>query len=388
MSDNPEALTADIKAAVSELADGRKYPDLLEAIDRLAALAQQAAPPLTPSQALDALIADSQELEQAAPPAAQAEPMALEPYDAGLLSDFGGGNVEWWQDYIRAELGRAHEFYQSQVAAPTPAAQAEPPTGWKLVPEEPTPEMLEAMTSSAWLLGCYRAMLAAAPAPAAQAEPTMAKAPECVQKCQQAADYGVWPQHQCSPTCVYLKRQAAAQAGDALPPPVGWRDELQRIRDHICAGGLAENMQHERAVVEPYLDDVEDSLAELERADLAARGQAGDALPPLPEPDSHCTYKDDHEYDVFTADQMRAYALAALAVRGAQAGDAWISVEDRLPEKETDVLAWAGRGGIVVAGMFYGDWLAVWRPGRPLDVTHWQPLPAAPTKGQPEGGAA
>ena len=65
-------------------------------------------------------------LAAAPTPAAPAEPVALEPYDAGLLSDFGGGNVEWWQDYIRAELGRAHEFYQSQVAAPTPAAQAEP----------------------------------------------------------------------------------------------------------------------------------------------------------------------------------------------------------------------------------------------------------------------
>ena len=41
----------------------------------------------------------------------------LDQYDAGLLNDFGGGNVEWWQDYIRAELGRAHDFYQSQVAA-------------------------------------------------------------------------------------------------------------------------------------------------------------------------------------------------------------------------------------------------------------------------------
>jgi len=41
----------------------------------------------------------------------------LEPYDAGLLNDFGGGNVEWWQDYIRAELGRAHDFYQTQCAA-------------------------------------------------------------------------------------------------------------------------------------------------------------------------------------------------------------------------------------------------------------------------------
>ena len=52
---------------------------------------------------------------------AQQEPVALEEYDAGLLNDFGGGNVEWWQDYIRAELGRAYEHYQSQMAAPQPA---------------------------------------------------------------------------------------------------------------------------------------------------------------------------------------------------------------------------------------------------------------------------
>lgn len=48
---------------------------------------------------------------------AEAAPAELEAYDAGLLSDFGGGNVEWWQDYIRAELGRAHDFYQSQLGS-------------------------------------------------------------------------------------------------------------------------------------------------------------------------------------------------------------------------------------------------------------------------------
>jgi hypothetical protein len=48
--------------------------------------------------------------------------VVLDQYDAGLLNDFGGGNVEWWQDYIRAELERAHDFYQSQLAAaPSPA---------------------------------------------------------------------------------------------------------------------------------------------------------------------------------------------------------------------------------------------------------------------------
>lgn len=35
----------------------------------------------------------------------------LPTYDAGVLADYGSGNVEWWQDYIRAELARAHNFY-------------------------------------------------------------------------------------------------------------------------------------------------------------------------------------------------------------------------------------------------------------------------------------
>lgn len=49
----------------------------------------------------------------------------LEPYDAGLLNDFGGGDVNWWWDYIRAELARAHDFYQSQLAAASTEGQAE-----------------------------------------------------------------------------------------------------------------------------------------------------------------------------------------------------------------------------------------------------------------------
>lgn len=43
-------------------------------------------------------------------------------YDAGLLNDYGGGNVEWWQDYIRAELERAHEYYTSHSCHPAPRA--------------------------------------------------------------------------------------------------------------------------------------------------------------------------------------------------------------------------------------------------------------------------
>jgi hypothetical protein len=50
----------------------------------------------------------------------------LEDYDAGLLNDFGGGNVEWWHDYLRAEIGRANDFWREQIhglrSSPTPAS--------------------------------------------------------------------------------------------------------------------------------------------------------------------------------------------------------------------------------------------------------------------------
>ena len=38
----------------------------------------------------------------------------MDRYDAGILNDFGGGNVGWWQDYMRHELNRAEEFYEVQ----------------------------------------------------------------------------------------------------------------------------------------------------------------------------------------------------------------------------------------------------------------------------------
>ena len=36
-------------------------------------------------------------------------------YDAGILNDFGGGNVGWWHDYIRSLLNLAHEHYQDEI---------------------------------------------------------------------------------------------------------------------------------------------------------------------------------------------------------------------------------------------------------------------------------
>ena len=36
-------------------------------------------------------------------------------YDAGLLNDYGGGNVAWWQNYIRFEIDRANEYWRKQI---------------------------------------------------------------------------------------------------------------------------------------------------------------------------------------------------------------------------------------------------------------------------------
>ncbi len=48
------------------------------------------------------------------------EAVALDAYDTGLLGDGGGGDVDWWQNYIRHELERAHEFYSDQFANVAP----------------------------------------------------------------------------------------------------------------------------------------------------------------------------------------------------------------------------------------------------------------------------
>ncbi|EED41180.1 hypothetical protein SSKA14_4204 [Stenotrophomonas sp. SKA14] len=47
--------------------------------------------------------------------------LQLDRYDAGLLSDVGGGDTAWWLDYLRSELARAHDHYQHQV---NPAKEA------------------------------------------------------------------------------------------------------------------------------------------------------------------------------------------------------------------------------------------------------------------------
>ena len=66
------------------------------------------------NEALDAKEAAEQRVATLEPLLSEAE--SIPDYDAGLLNDWGGGNVEWWQDYLRAEIARANEHWRACVA--------------------------------------------------------------------------------------------------------------------------------------------------------------------------------------------------------------------------------------------------------------------------------
>ena len=98
----------------------------------------------------------------------------------------------------------------------------------------------------------------------------------------------------------------------------------------------------------------------------------------------------------YTADQMRAYAQAALNARAG--GDGWIAVTDRTPPEDLPVWCFIEGGDPYIGAYVYvenegyawthcenshymddGKWKcydAMWDDQ--YDVTHWQPLPTPP----------
>lgn len=60
--------------------------------------------------------------------AERGEPVADIPdYDAGMLNDWGGGNTDWWLDYLRAEIGRCNDYWRSCTEDIAPPAQSAVP---------------------------------------------------------------------------------------------------------------------------------------------------------------------------------------------------------------------------------------------------------------------
>ena len=67
----------------------------------------------------------------------------------------------------------------------------------------------------------------------------------------------------------------------------------------------------------------------------------------------------------------------------------WVSVEDRLPENNADVLMWRGKWKIAEAGTYRNARFWVYDEiGDSYvadDITHWMYLPAPPDRRPPEG---
>lgn len=64
----------------------------------------------------------------------------------------------------------------------------------------------------------------------------------------------------------------------------------------------------------------------------------------------------------------------------------WVSVEEKLPEDNTQVLMWSARWKIAEAGSYYNQHFWVYSEigdGYIADnITHWMPLPSPPDKEQ------
>jgi len=118
-------------------------------------------------------------------------------------------------------------------------------------------------------------------------------------------------------------------------------------------------------------------------------------LPALPEPDSYCTHADSHEYDVFSADQMRKYALEAIQASATSAPAEWQDIETAPKTSKAILIYCAERENIYTVTWVRNEefpWSGKWRhvAGDFLTAvaTHWQPLPPPPgTTPQPAEGA-
>lgn len=68
----------------------------------------------------------------------ESEPVEFTDYDPGAINDWGGGNVGWWQDYIRSEINRANDYWREQTGPDSlyTSPQPTPQVPAKITPEQ------------------------------------------------------------------------------------------------------------------------------------------------------------------------------------------------------------------------------------------------------------
>lgn len=39
----------------------------------------------------------------------------IDDYDCGLINDYGGGNIQWWQDYISSVIQQCNDYWRESL---------------------------------------------------------------------------------------------------------------------------------------------------------------------------------------------------------------------------------------------------------------------------------
>ena len=89
-------------------------------------------------------------------------------------------------------------------------------------------------------------------------------------------------------------------------------------------------------------------------------------------------------------EQAKAYFWARKALRiTLTPPNEWVSVEERSPENNAQVLMWSAKWNIAEAGSYYNERFWVYSEIGDAyiadDITHWMSLPAPPDRRPPEG---
>ena len=73
-----------------------------------------------------------------------------------------------------------------------------------------------------------------------------------------------------------------------------------------------------------------------------------------------------------------------VALINAQPSFGWISVNERLPKEQQEVLVCADSGETQETAIWTGfRWNVTWNHQEIINVTHWMPLPESPKDGEP-----
>ena len=70
-------------------------------------------------------------------------------YDCGYINDYGGGNVDWWMDYIRSEINACNDYWRSVIEQYDQPIDCEN-CNWNGIPDDEPEDDIDALCRWKW----------------------------------------------------------------------------------------------------------------------------------------------------------------------------------------------------------------------------------------------